>query len=102
VSLKALSKQRPADPAVGATGIAALISGSDDYRLNKDVFVKATQSLLDQKSAARMTSKNRAAGTNPQTTGTVPYISYTAAGFTRATEFILMYQAGRSSSNSSD
>jgi hypothetical protein len=49
VPLKALSKERLDDPAAGATGIASLISDSDDYRLNKDAFVKATQSLLDQK-----------------------------------------------------
>jgi hypothetical protein len=49
VSLKALSKTRPADPGADATGVAALISGSDDYRHHKDAFVKAAQSLLEQK-----------------------------------------------------
>lgn len=49
VSLKALSKTRPADPEANAIGVASLISGSEDYRLHKDAFVKATQSLLEQK-----------------------------------------------------
>jgi hypothetical protein len=44
--LKPLSKQRPADPAAGATGDAALVAGSDDYRLYKEVFIKAAKSLI--------------------------------------------------------
>ena len=46
VSVDALTVERPADPAKGATGTAALIAGSDDYRIYKCVFVKATDELL--------------------------------------------------------
>jgi hypothetical protein len=33
VSVKHLSKTRPADPSVGATGSYALVSGSDDWKI---------------------------------------------------------------------
>lgn len=46
VSVEALSAERPADPAEGAAGTAALIGGSDDYRVYKNAFVKATDELL--------------------------------------------------------
>lgn len=49
VKLEQLSKTRPADPGAGATGIAALVSSSDDYRIHKDAFVKAAQTLLWQR-----------------------------------------------------
>jgi hypothetical protein len=51
IKLKQLSKTRPADPGAGAgaTGVAALVSSSDDYRLHKEAFVKATETLLAQK-----------------------------------------------------
>ena len=43
-----LSKVRPADPAAGAAADAALIAGSDDYRLHKAAFLKATRLLIDR------------------------------------------------------
>jgi len=46
VSLQYLSVDRPADPAAGATGDFALISGSDDYRTYKNVFAKAAADLI--------------------------------------------------------
>jgi hypothetical protein len=41
-----LSTTRPADPAAGATGAYALISGSEDYRLYKDIFAKKALTLI--------------------------------------------------------
>jgi len=46
VLLKSLSRTRPADPAANASGTAALIAASDDYRLHKDAFVRATDKLI--------------------------------------------------------
>lgn len=41
-----LTAQRPADPSEGATGTAALIGQSDDFRLHREAFVKATDELI--------------------------------------------------------
>jgi hypothetical protein len=46
VSAEFLSQEQPPDPAVGATGIEALVAQSDDYRIYKAAFVKAAQSLI--------------------------------------------------------
>lgn len=46
VSMKYLSKTRPADPGAGATGDHALVNGSDDYRKYKDVFAKTASKLI--------------------------------------------------------
>ena len=46
VSVKYLSKNRPADPGAGATGDYALVKGSDDYRQYKDVFAKSASELI--------------------------------------------------------
>lgn len=48
VLLQSLSKTRPADPGAGAQGDAALVAGSDDFRLHKDAFAKAARSLIDR------------------------------------------------------
>lgn len=45
-SLQYLSANRPADPAAGAMGDLALVSGSDDYRTYKNVFAKAAADLI--------------------------------------------------------
>jgi hypothetical protein len=47
-SMLYLSRQRPADPGAGASGVAALVSGSDDYRTYKDAFIKAAQGLIQR------------------------------------------------------
>ncbi|WP_417419106.1 hypothetical protein [Hoeflea sp.] len=41
-----LTAKRPADPSVGASGTAKLIGQSDDFRLHRDAFVKATDELI--------------------------------------------------------
>ena len=41
-----LSAQRPADPSQGATGTAALVGQSDDFRLHREAFVKAADELI--------------------------------------------------------
>lgn len=46
VSLRFLSTSRPADPAANASGMDALIAGSDDYRIHRAAFVTAAQSLI--------------------------------------------------------
>ena len=49
IELKHLAAVRPADPAAAATGTAALIGGSDDFKTYKAVFVKITDQLLAAK-----------------------------------------------------
>ena len=46
VSSRHLSESSPADPAAGATGDYALVAQSDDYRIYKDVFVRAASELI--------------------------------------------------------
>jgi hypothetical protein len=46
VRLDRLSKTRPADPAAGAQGVAALVGGSDDFHRHRDAFVKAAEKLM--------------------------------------------------------
>ncbi len=46
VSTKFLSETRPADPSANAAGDYALIKGSDDFRIYKDVFVQAALKLI--------------------------------------------------------
>lgn len=58
VQLKPLSKIRPPDPAAAATGDAELIAGSDDYRLHKDAFIKATKSLIASGTCTKNDFKN--------------------------------------------
>lgn len=41
-----LSKDRPPDPAAGATDVEALIAGSDDFQRYRAAFGKAAQSLI--------------------------------------------------------
>jgi len=47
VQNKDLSPNRPADPGEGATGDYSLVSGSDDYRIYKDLFARAARQLID-------------------------------------------------------
>lgn len=46
VSAKYLSATRPEDPAAEAEGDYLLISGSDDYRLYKDIFAQSAMQLI--------------------------------------------------------
>ena len=46
VAVQHLSSTSPSDPAAGATGDYALVSGSDDYRLHKDAFARAAAELI--------------------------------------------------------
>jgi hypothetical protein len=47
VLLDGLVDQRPADPAEGATGLRALVGGSDDFQRYGDAFAKAAQDLIE-------------------------------------------------------
>lgn len=42
-----LNNTRPADPSAAATGDYALVRGSDDYRIHKDIFAKKARQLID-------------------------------------------------------
>jgi hypothetical protein len=53
VSAQYLSSERPPDPAAGATGDYALVSGSDDYAAYKDAFAKAASGLIANGSCSR-------------------------------------------------
>lgn len=46
VSADFLVAAHPAEPAKGATGLFALVQGSNDYRLHKDAFAKAAEVLI--------------------------------------------------------
>lgn len=46
VPVSSLSKIRPADPAEAAKGVAALVGGSDDFRIYQSAFVRAAQTLM--------------------------------------------------------
>lgn len=46
VSLECLSEERQADSSAGASGVKALIAGSDDYRHHSDAFAKAAEDLI--------------------------------------------------------
>jgi hypothetical protein len=48
VNAEFLSDVRPADPAADATGLAALVGSSDDFRIYEAAFVEAAQSLMNQ------------------------------------------------------
>lgn len=47
VEIKDFSKDRPEDPADGATGDASLIKGSDDYKIYKTQFSQAARQLIN-------------------------------------------------------
>jgi hypothetical protein len=44
---------RPSDPATGATGAFALVSGSDDYGKYKDAFARAAGDLIESGQCSR-------------------------------------------------
>ncbi len=46
VSLDLLVDDRPADPSAGASGTAALVAGSDDFRLHEAAFIAAAEKLM--------------------------------------------------------
>lgn len=46
VAIAHLASERPPDPAKGASGLAALVGGSDDYRIYKEAFVAAASKLI--------------------------------------------------------
>lgn len=48
VEKSSLTSTQPADPAAGATGLAKLIAGSDDFNLYETQFVEAARSLLSR------------------------------------------------------
>lgn len=53
VSLQYLSSTRPADPAAGAEGYHALVSGSDDYGRFGDAFAEAAADLIQSGQCSR-------------------------------------------------
>jgi hypothetical protein len=48
VSLEFLTKNRPPDPSKGATGLAAVVGQSDDYRRFRDEFVSGAKKLISE------------------------------------------------------
>ncbi|WP_146011579.1 MULTISPECIES: hypothetical protein [unclassified Pseudomonas] len=71
VQIKDFSKDRPKDPAEGATGDDSLIKGSDDYKIYKTQFSKAARQLINdgtctegdfQEMGGWMASTNRGQG----------------------------------------
>ena len=46
VAIDFLSENRPTDPAADATGVEALVSGSDDFQRYRAVFARSAQSLM--------------------------------------------------------
>lgn len=71
VQIKDFNKDRPEDPAEGATGDADLIKGSDDYKIYKTQFSQAARQLINdgtctegdfQEMGGWMASTNRGQG----------------------------------------
>src|SRR5690606_14523824 len=48
VETSALSTERPADPAEGTTGTAALVASSDDFDIYRAQFVQAAERMMAQ------------------------------------------------------
>ncbi|MGB3025834.1 hypothetical protein [Paradevosia shaoguanensis] len=48
VEISALSTERPGDPAEGATGVAALVGGSDDFNIYRAQFVQAAEKMMTE------------------------------------------------------
>lgn len=53
VSTAYLSSERPPDPAAGASGVYALIGGSDDYAAHKEAFAAAATRLMADGTCSR-------------------------------------------------
>ena len=77
VSAKYLSKVRPGDPGKNATGIEKLVSKSDDYRVHKDSFVRATEELLRAKRCTKNDFTSMGGWVKSSTYGSRPiYFTY--------------------------
>lgn len=83
VRLDRLSRNRPADPAAGAEGIAALVGQSDDYRHHKAAFVKAAEKLLSSGECTEKDFKDIGGWMKSTNKGAGIYFTYCGGGPTR-------------------
>ncbi|MFT4255392.1 MAG: hypothetical protein QM599_00260 [Pseudoxanthomonas sp.] len=95
VSMKSLSKTRPVAPGADATGIAALIKDSDDYKLRKDAFVKATQTLLSRKKCTEKDFKESGGWYKSTNHRSQPVYFIYCSGFTSNNKIYLDASTGR-------
>lgn len=58
VPYEALSLVRPKDPSEGATGYYAIVAGSDDYHIYKDLFAKTAEKLISSGKCTNEDIKN--------------------------------------------
>jgi hypothetical protein len=83
VRLDRLSKTRPADPAAGATGVAALVGGSDDFHRHRDAFVKAAEKLMASGECTAKDFKDNGGWMKSTNKGAGIYFTYCGGGSAR-------------------
>jgi hypothetical protein len=83
VRLDRLAKTRPADPAAGATGVAALVGGSDDFHRHRDAFVKAAEKLMASGECTERDFKDIGGWMKSTNKGAGIYFTYCGGGSNR-------------------
>lgn len=95
VPLEHLSQERPADPAAGATGTAALVAKSDDYRLHKDAFVEAAEKLIGEGRCTAADFRENGGWVKSSKHRNQPIYFMYCGGSTRANRLYLNARTGR-------
>jgi hypothetical protein len=83
VRLDRLSRDRPADPAAGAVGTAALVGQSDDFHRHKAAFVKAAEKLMASGECTEKDFKDIGGWMKSTNKGVGIYFTYCGGGSTR-------------------
>ncbi len=83
VRLDSLSRNRPADPAAGAEGTAALVGQSDNFRLYKAAFVQAAEKLMSSGECTQKDFKDLGGWVKSTNKGMGIYFTYCGGGSTR-------------------
>ncbi len=83
VRLDRLSRNRPADPAAGAQGVAALVGNSDDFHRYKSAFVKAAEKLLSSGECSEKDFKDIGGWMKSTNKGAGIYFTYCGGGSLR-------------------
>lgn len=76
VESKYLITKRPADPGEGASGDAALVKDSDDFRLHKAVFAKAARQLINAGTCTETDFKEQGGWMKSTSKGPSTYFAY--------------------------
>lgn len=76
VESKYLSAKRPADPGEGASGDAALVKDSDDFRIHQAVFAKAARQLINAGTCTETDFKEQGGWMKSTSKGPSTYFAY--------------------------